>query len=341
MRLIISPVVPSAILALGLFLPGPVIADECEAAFGVYGKTICENAAVNIPYSQMQAAYSNLALPDTGDVQYLMARDQEKWLNFARQACVNPADNPRPDYQNEQPYCLSDIIVSRTIWLEHPWQMGAVQFFPFGVYGTKIDTVNSIGPPVGKYEFSVMLMDETSESGVEFNEYARAGYGLGVFQPLIEMSEMSGEVDSQTFVRIYEITPARISNVVESILYYHGAAHGSSYLTYEHYLVGEKRGLVAGDIFSGENWQQELQDILTNAILADEALSEEVWDDFSDALPMALEPDRWKFTPEGLEVQFQQYELASYAYGLPEVLLSWKELRGILAPQAKRIVSIF
>ncbi len=340
MRLTVLRAGAFAIFALGWVFSGSASAAECEDGLAVYGQDICEDAAVNIPYSQMQAAYSKLALSGGDDFENLLARDQKKWLNFMRRACVAPADGSRPDYKGEQPYCISDLLVSRTIWLEYPWKIRGVQFSPLGVYGTKVDTINTIGPPVGKYEFSIMLMDETGELGVEYNKYARAGYGLGALQPLIEMSEMNGEVDSQTFVRIHEVTPERISNVVESILYYHGAAHGSSYLTYEHYLVGEKRGLVAGDIFSGENWQQELQEIVTKAILTDGALREVVWDDFSDALPMTLEPDRWKFTPEGLEVQFQQYELTAYAYGAPSVVLPWKELAGLLAPGALRIAGV-
>jgi hypothetical protein len=51
---------------------------------------------------------------------------------------------------------------------------------------------------------------------------------------------------------------------------------------------------------------------------------------FSDSV--ARDPTRWRLTPDGLTVFFQEYELAGYAFGQPEVTVPWTDIRDLLQP---------
>src|SRR4029077_11362979 len=45
------------------------------------------------------------------------------------------------------------------------------------------------------------------------------------------------------------------------------------------------------------------------------------------------DPTRWRLTPDGLTVFFQEYELAGYAFGQPEVTVPWTVIRDLLQPR--------
>jgi hypothetical protein len=51
---------------------------------------------------------------------------------------------------------------------------------------------------------------------------------------------------------------------------------------------------------------------------------------FSDSV--ATDPTRWRLTPDGLTPFFQEYELAGYAFGQPEVTVPWTDIRDLLQP---------
>ncbi len=309
-------------------------AGECDKVRSPNAHAVCDNVDLKALQLEMEIAYFNLLTPLTDQARSALKTDQRAWRDFAALACTTNGEVQTTPFEDEQLFCVEETIWGRKELLENDWRVDDVQTFPLGTYTTKVDNVNTFGPPVARYSFSATLIDATDALGIAYNDYAAAGFGNGYLIPETDLGAMSGEVDSDISVRIYEITPRRVSSAVDSFSYYHGAAHGSSYLSYDHYLIEENRGLVASDIFTGEGWQQSFKDITLGAVLADEELARDIWDDISDAVNMSVEVDRWKFTPEGLHIQFQQYELAAYAYGLPSVVIGWDKLSGILAPGA-------
>lgn len=312
-------------------------AGECDKVRSSYAHAACDNARTRSLQNELEIAYYELLASLSDGARTAVIADQREWRTFASLACTKNVKIQSSPYEEEQLYCVEALIWGRKNWLENSWTVDGVQTVPLGVYTSKVDEVNTSIPVTGKYIFSAVLMDGTDVVSIAFNAYAASGYADGLLIPETDLAPVDGEVDSELYVRVIEVTSKRISSIVSANIYYHGAAHGSQYLAYDHFLIEDNRALVAGDIFLGGDWQKALMEITSGAIEQDESLSGDVLDDISDALVMAVEVERWNFTLEGLEIQFQPYEIASFARGLPSVTIGWDKLAGILAPGALEI----
>ena len=66
-----------------------------------------------------------------------------------------------------------------------------------------------------------------------------------------------------------------------------------------------------------------------------EKLADGMWDDLDDSIAQwVTDPSRWNFVDDGLEVQFQPYEVTAYAAGAPSVTIPWEKLQDDLAASA-------
>ena len=120
--------------------------------------------------------------------------------------------------------------------------------------------------------------------------------------------------------------------------YEHGAAHGEFGTVYHHYLRVEKRPLAAADIFGGKGWQEHLRKLVLDAVKLEEG--DGMMDGAADTVrEEAIDPERWDFSPAGLLVQFEPYEVASYAEGAVSVVVPWGALQGDLTDAAQAWVT--
>jgi hypothetical protein len=104
-------------------------------------------------------------------------------------------------------------------------------------------------------------------------------------------------------------------------------------VTYVHYLRDSNRRLVAGDVFSGNGWQQKLKTIVLAAAKKAEG-GDSLMDDADVVGDSIVDPARWDFSKAGLIVQFEPYEIAPYAAGAPTVTIPWADIAPLLAHDA-------
>jgi hypothetical protein len=124
---------------------------------------------------------------------------------------------------------------------------------------------------------------------------------------------------------------------VEGTWFGHGAAHGNYSLEYLHFLRSENRELAADDLFAGKDWQKHLADLVLAQLKADRG--DLPWEIEQDWLEETVaDPMRWDLSAGGLTMQFQPYEVASYAEGAVTATIPWDKLTDDLAEGADQLV---
>ena len=113
-----------------------------------------------------------------------------------------------------------------------------------------------------------------------------------------------------------------------------GAVHPMESVDDRYFDRRRMRSLWPGDIFEGRDWASSL------GTLAFEELKKSLGDGLhvgdARALPhLVSHIDRWTIRQEGLGVHFREYDVASYADGMPSVMISWPKLARHLTEFAK------
>ena len=71
----------------------------------------------------------------------------------------------------------------------------------------------------------------------------------------------------------------------------------------------------------------KVKEELTKKLVADGLPEEAVW--LSGAEPGSDNYTAWFAGADGLHILFQQYQVAPYAYGIPEVTIPWNKLKSL------------
>ena len=134
--------------------------------------------------------------------------------------------------------------------------------------------------------------------------------------------------------------------VSQSIYHYMGGAHGNQLVRYYVFDMSAPKQLAVGDLVSAESFSK-LTDYVNRKLRR-----------YSETVGGKPLPDRLPLTAgifneetaglddfypagEGLHIQWDPYEIAAYAYGSIEVVISWEELTGILSPDGLRLAEAF
>jgi hypothetical protein len=146
------------------------------------------------------------------------------------------------------------------------------------------------------------------------------------------LSDRESETSVQTELSL--VTPRLWHASVTTNFMGLAAAHPFDTSSNKHFLVAHKRALTSADVFAKQGWPAELARLTLQAIKAQ--LSADVTDSDSLSLKelerLAQRPESWRFTARGLVVEFNVYEIASYASGPQEVTLAWSALEPLLNP---------
>lgn len=132
----------------------------------------------------------------------------------------------------------------------------------------------------------------------------------------------------------YRVTlpgPRVISTTLDEFYYVHHAAHGLNSIRTHTWLLDENRPLEAQDLFvPSRDWQGRLQRLCQAELMRRNAQEQQVFT-VRDATALEVaDPMRWSFSPRGLGIQFEPYEVGPYVAGAPLVEISWRSLRGYL-----------
>ena len=330
--------------AAGLAAQGAAAASfDCARATTPFEQAICVSPALSAADEVLAQAYATALGGLSPAPARAVKATQLAWLDYAARVCSDDARPIAGAYSEEQRQCLVTAFRARIGSLEASRMLGGFRFYPFERYlveqDTDIDT--NLFNKVATKHFETVRMDRADALGTAFNamtETMRVGYSE-LFAPdsdQLQVGDSTDDVDSTTTVK--DVTTHRITLRTVQYWYGHGAAHGNYAITYDHFLIDEQRPLEAADIFAAGDWEAKFSALVLKATRA--KLGEAFFTEAADDLPdLAVDPGRWDFSPEGLTVQFQPYEVASYAEGAVTVTLPWHDLTEVLAENAVEIAT--
>ena len=113
-----------------------------------------------------------------------------------------------------------------------------------------------------------------------------------------------------------------------------GAVHSMEGVDDRYFDKRRLRSLRPGDIFQGKEWPtllgtlafEELKKLMGDLLHVKEA---------GELAPLVSRIDRWTLRREGLGIHFREYDVVSYADGMPSVMIPWPELSGHLTEFAR------
>lgn len=314
---------------------------DCAKAQTPFEHAICEAPELSRADEVLAKAFATAIGGLTEGSARAMREDQRNWLDFAQRACTADA---RPltqgRYDEDGASCLLEKFNGRIAALEQSRMISGHRFLIKSAYGAvpdpdEVDVPDSYWK-VATHEMVLPLLDADYPIAEGFNAFVLKDAddvsettGISVEG---DLSAVDGRTDNASTISIQEVAgTGRISLVENSYYYPHRAAHGGSMITYRHYLVGEERGLEAGDLFSGVDWEKTLVDLAWAQL----QLQHEEWlqvDSAQEIAQIVVDPARWDLSDGyGLTIQFNQYEVAAYAYGTPTITIPWNKLEAITA----------
>ena len=339
--MLFSRIFSAACLLISCTLPAAAASFDCARAATPFEHAICDIPELSAADDRLAKsfAFATGGLSKESVVQ--MRSDQRDWLDYAQRACTDDAEPlASGSYSDIGGSCLVERFDSRSRALEQSRMIDGHRFFVMSLYGALPDP-NEAGNPdsywkVASHELVLPQLDADDPLAEAFNQYVAE---VAVNQSDIMSLSGSGDIgdldpsaDASVNITVKELGGNnRITLTVESYWYGHGAAHGNWGISYQHYLTAEDRGLIASDMFAGDDWAGTLVEAAWAQLQAEHAEWLQV-ESAGDIAEIVVEPTRWDLSSAyGLIIQFQPYEVSAYAYGAPTITIPWAKLDAIKA----------
>lgn len=184
------------------------------------------------------------------------------------------------------------------------------------------------------FNAGIKAFGESFETVVDLSVPAKEHYGYleeeyrKTFPTYYETTEVT---------EIYETAGGLYDVQFFSSIYY-GGAHGSGVYENFHFDSTSGKFVKLGDL---TDRKRALNEMLTNEILSEiYNKGEQDWffEDFYETIATKTDFDV-AFKADGMHVYFTEYEIAPYAYGIPEFVISYPKLYRFLNDDGKRILS--
>ena len=302
---------------------------DCAKASSPFEKAICSDPALSAQDEVLSVAYKTATGGLSKAASDVMLKGQRDWLGFLDKVCADDMLPGQEKLEDERVSCLSSQYMTRIRALEGSRMLGGLRIYQSDTYWAAPDPEGESYYRVATATTTAPLIDGTGKEAKAFNamiaaETADAVKGMG------EEDASRTSSDTDLSLAVTNVNDARIDVEVTSYWFGHGAAHGNYGITYLHFLRGEGRKLVADDLFAGKSWNQNLADLTLKRLKEDRG--ELLWDIDAAWLKEAVaDPARWKFDDGGLVIQFQPYEVGSYAEGAITALIPWMQLQDDLS----------
>lgn len=321
---------------------------DCGKAATSFEKAICANPELSMRDETLAQAYATALGGLSADAAAAVKADQHDWLSYAARVCSDDAQPIAGTYTADQTQCLVGEFGNRIGDFEASKMLGGYRFYPVEqrLIERDPDATTDTYNKVATKHFMTMKIDSGGDVATAFNaltEKLRAAddFSIGEDTSLFakgsdKLATGNTSTDVDVSSTVASVSSERITLSTEFYWYGHGGAHGNYAISYTHFLTGEKRELVASDIFAGHDWETTFGDMVVAK--TKEQLGEDYQGGEDSAVAAsAIDPSRWDFSNEGLTVQFEPYEVASYAAGAVRVTIPWADLGDMLADNAQQI----
>lgn len=329
-------------LVLGLAMPQAFAASfDCAKATTPFEHAICDMPELSAADEVLAKAFATATGGLTKEMATIMRADQRNWLDFAQRACTEDAELlTSGSYDERGGSCLFDVFKARSRVLEDSRMLGGHRFYLKSYYAALPDPLEVDDPDsywkVASHELTLPLLDGDDPLSAFFNDYVmESAINQADIASLAnggDVDELDPSSDASVTLSVKELAgTSRITLTVNTYWYGHGAAHGNWGISYLHYYVPEERGLIASDVFSGDDWATTLVEAAWEQL----QIEHKGWlqiESAGDIAEIVVEPSRWDFSNDyGLVIQFEPYEVSAYAYGAPTITIPWEKLDAIKA----------
>lgn len=346
--MLLSRILFAASLLVLAALPAAAASFDCAAASTPFEHAICDIPELSAADERLAKSFATATGGLTKESVVLMRGDQRAWLDYAQRACTDDAEPlTRGSYSEMGGSCLVEKFNTRSAALEQSRMIDGHRFFIKSLYAALPDPDEVDDPDsywkVASHEAVMPQLEAGDPLAGAFNRYVMAEAARDTetlsLAGASDVADLEATADSSLNIEVKELGgTARITLLVNTYWYGHGAAHGQWSISYLHYLTAEERGLQASDMFAGEDWQASLRDAAWAQLQAEhgEWLQVESADDIT---PMVTDPTRWDLSNDhALVIQFQPYEVSAYAYGAPTITIPWDQLDAIKAETQDQVM---
>jgi hypothetical protein len=144
-------------------------------------------------------------------------------------------------------------------------------------------------------------------------------------------SDTSGKLTEEVSYKVLTNTPELISILFSTYFYMEGAAHPNTTSMTLNLDRRTHKQLSLQEIFLPDKPYLESLSTLAHQQLIKELPADGL---FEEGLkPVSDNFRSWNLTPQGLQINFDPYQVAPYAAGPQEVLIPYKELQGLIRPE--------
>jgi|SRR5215217_5382261 len=334
-------------LLLGLIGPASAASFDCSKATTPFEVAICGNDELSLADERLSRTYQTAIGGLSEAALDTLRTDQREWLSYAQSACTVDAEPlSAGSYDEKGVACLIEVFGQRSHVLEASRMIDGRRYYPISEQAALPDPYEAENPDswwrVARHELALLQLDEAAPYAEDFNAFVRSQADrLSDLAGAMDGSEpdaLDNASDTTASVTLHEQAgDKRISLEVNTYWYGHGAAHGTGGTNYLHYLVDEGRGLEASDLFTGKRWQSALLRLVADALRSEHG-DNLFLDNDEDIADTVTDPARWDLSDDYyFIVQFNPYEVASYAYGYPTARVSWDDLAPYLSENADTI----
>ncbi len=308
---------------------------DCTQASTPREHFICDKPELSELDSQLGRIYGEkLSLLSPQGAQLLQQAEQG-WLRYIAQICPLKASTQQHSPLWSPEVCLAKQYRERMNQLAKVGQtMGPYRFNRIDLYEAKpvSDLSDTTGHTEGfstKHTAYPQIDNDDSDEALVWNK--RQVIGL----PGIGDCEGDGNYDIDYLIGY--ANKQIISKLESWNQYCHGTPHGLFSSKSQNLIISpEQRTLKADDQFVADGWQLNLQSLFWEALtvqgwITPEDQKQEVESEIKN---IVIRPERWLFTYQGLQVQFNAYEGGCYACTPGPVTVGWSKLKPILRPDS-------
>ncbi|MGB3026675.1 DUF3298 domain-containing protein [Paradevosia shaoguanensis] len=312
---------------------------DCAKASTPFEKAICSDPALSAQDEVLAVAYQTAVGGLSKAATDAMLKGQRDWLGFIGKVCADDMLPGQEKIADERVACLSSQYITRIRSLEGSRMLGGLRFYLADTFWSAPDPEGESYYKIATDTTSAVQLDGKGAEAKGFNAMVNAELASGTKTDSSEDNEGESRTssDHDLSLTVSHVSDARIDVEVSTYWFGHGAAHGNYGITYLHFLRGEGRPLQASDIFTGKKWVTPVADLVLKRLKDDRG--ELLWDIEQSWLEeVVADTSRWNITDNGLVIQFQPYEVASYADGAVTAEISWQQLSDYMTEGATSLI---
>lgn len=317
----------AAILALHLMAGRAYAASfDCGAASTPEKKAVCASPVLSDLDKKIAASYRAALTRLSPAGQSALAENQDQWIEATTAACANLFD----DFALlpgclEMPYRLRQRDLAAAVQSVGPFtflRMSSYQFVPCRA-ALQCDGSFREG---GYVHTSVPRIDAPATD-------ATARWNARVAEKIPPLRSQDN-TDVNLDFRVAGASADMISVRFDLSEYAHRAAHGSVFILGFNTTLPAVAPIATDDVFApNAPWRPFLYDRAMDLIRA--SLMRTGWDQDTQIAPELMRnvverPERWAFTPAGLEIMFGPYDLGFYVPVPHDATIPWAELQSYL-----------